>query len=303
MPAAAEARRERRRAAVPPIAYPPQLPGQRAQGRVCRRDPRPPGRRRRGGDRLRARRPSCRRSASSSAAACAGTIAHTQPRRLAARTVAERIAQRARRRRSARPSGYAVRFSDRSRADTLRPADDRRPAARARSSSDRLLRRYDTVIVDEAHERSLNIDFLLGYLARILPRRPDLKLIITSATIDPQRFARALRRRAGRRGLRPHLPGRGALPARRGPRSDATRPTRSATPSRSCCASRPATCSSSSPASARSATPPRRSRAGCGPTSRSSRSTRGSRRASSSASSSRAARAASCWRRTSPRRR
>ena len=79
---------------------------------------------------------------------------------------------------------------------------------------DRLLRRYDTIIVDEAHERSLNIDFILGYLTQLLPRRPDLKVIVTSATIDTERFSAPLRRRADRRGLGPHLPGRGPLPAR-----------------------------------------------------------------------------------------
>ena len=120
-----------------------------------------------------------------------GAIAHTQPRRLAARTVAERIADEL-----GVPLGeavgYAVRFSDRSREDTLvRLMTD--GLLLAEMQHDPLLRRYDTIIVDEAHERSLNIDFLLGYLARILPRRPDLKLIITSATIDP----RALRRHFG----------------------------------------------------------------------------------------------------------
>jgi ATP-dependent helicase HrpA len=117
-----------------------------------------------------------------------GAIAHTQPRRLAARTVAERIADEL-----AVPLGdavgYAVRFNDRSSEDTLlRLMTD--GLLLAEIQHDRLLRRYDTIIVDEAHERSLNIDFLLGYLQRILPRRPDLKLIITSATIDPERFAR-----------------------------------------------------------------------------------------------------------------
>ena len=76
---------------------------------------------------------------------------------------------------------------------------------------DRQLRKYDTIIIDEAHERSLNIDFLLGYLKRLLPQRPDLKLIITSATIDVERFAEHFDA-PGRRGLRPHLPGRGPLP-------------------------------------------------------------------------------------------
>ena len=116
-----------------------------------------------------------------------GAIAHTQPRRIAARTVAERIGSElgvglgdA--------VGYSVRFDDRSTADTLvRLMTD--GLLLAEVGRDRLLRRYDTIIVDEAHERSLNIDFLLGYLRSILPKRPDLKLIITSATIEPGRFA------------------------------------------------------------------------------------------------------------------
>ncbi len=116
-----------------------------------------------------------------------GTIAHTQPRRIAARTVAQRIADEL-----DVPLGgavgYAVRFDDRGSEDTLvRLVTDGLLLAEIRR--DPLLRRYDTVIVDEAHERSLNIDFLLGCLHRILPRRPDLKLIITSATIDPERFS------------------------------------------------------------------------------------------------------------------
>src|SRR5881227_27890 len=117
-----------------------------------------------------------------------GAIAHTQPRRLAARTVAERIAEELGVQ-LGEAVGYAVRFSNKSQSDTLvRLVTD--GLLLAEIQHDRLLRRYDTVIVDEAHERSLNIDFLLGYLQRILPRRPDLKLIITSATIDPERFAR-----------------------------------------------------------------------------------------------------------------
>jgi ATP-dependent RNA helicase HrpA len=116
-----------------------------------------------------------------------GAIAHTQPRRLAARTVAQRIAEEL-----DVPLGgavgYAVRFDERGSQDTLvRLVTDGLLLAEIRR--DPLLRRYDTVIVDEAHERSLNIDFLLGCLHRILPRRPDLKLIITSATIDPERFS------------------------------------------------------------------------------------------------------------------
>ncbi len=116
-----------------------------------------------------------------------GTIAHTQPRRLAARTVAERIAEEL-----GVPLGgavgYSVRFTQKSTADTLlKLMTD--GLLLAEIQHDRLLRRYDTIIVDEAHERSLNIDFLLGYLRDLLPKRPDLKLIITSATIDPGRFA------------------------------------------------------------------------------------------------------------------
>src|SRR4051794_7890930 len=117
-----------------------------------------------------------------------GMIGHTQPRRLAARTVAERIADELHVA-LGEAVGYAIRFSDRSREDTLiRLMTD--GLLLAEIQSDRLLQRYDTIIVDEAHERSLNIDFLLGYLVRLLPRRPDLKVIITSATIDPERFAR-----------------------------------------------------------------------------------------------------------------
>jgi ATP-dependent helicase HrpA len=116
-----------------------------------------------------------------------GAIAHTQPRRLAARTVAERIADELGVQ-LGEAVGYAVRFNDRSGEDTLvRLMTD--GLLLAETGNDRLLRAYDTIIVDEAHERSLNIDFLLGYLRRILPERPDLKVIITSATIDPARFA------------------------------------------------------------------------------------------------------------------
>ena len=119
----------------------------------------------------------------------AGQIGHTQPRRLAARTVAERIAEEL-----GSPLGetvgYQVRFTDVSADDTLVKlmTDGILLAELAR---DRTLSRYDTLIIDEAHERSLNIDFILGYLRELLPQRPDLKVIITSATIDPERFAAA----------------------------------------------------------------------------------------------------------------
>ncbi|MEV6555070.1 ATP-dependent RNA helicase HrpA [Nocardia sp. NPDC051756] len=117
-----------------------------------------------------------------------GTIGHTQPRRLAARTVAERIAEELGTE-LGDVVGYTVRFTDHASERTLvKLMTD--GILLAEIQRDRLLRRYDTIIIDEAHERSLNIDFLLGYLKQLLPRRPDLKVIITSATIDPELFAR-----------------------------------------------------------------------------------------------------------------
>lgn len=116
-----------------------------------------------------------------------GMIGHTQPRRIAARTVAERVAEELRVEVGAQV-GYAVRFSDQSSPDTLvRVMTDGLLLAELRSDPE--LRRYDTIVVDEAHERSLTIDVLLGYLAQLLPRRPDLSVVITSATIDTERFA------------------------------------------------------------------------------------------------------------------
>ncbi len=114
-------------------------------------------------------------------------IGHTQPRRIAARTVAERIAEELGTE-LGELVGYKVRFTDRSSdATAVKVMTD--GILLAEIQRDRSLKRYDTIIIDEAHERSLNIDFLLGYLKQLLPRRPDLKVIITSATIDPQRFA------------------------------------------------------------------------------------------------------------------
>ncbi|MGY2005790.1 ATP-dependent RNA helicase HrpA [Nocardia gipuzkoensis] len=124
-----------------------------------------------------------------------GTIGHTQPRRLAARTVAERIAEELGTE-LGDVVGYTVRFTDHASEHTLvKLMTD--GILLAEIQRDRLLRRYDTIIIDEAHERSLNIDFLLGYLKQLLPRRPDLKVIITSATIDPELFARHFADEAG----------------------------------------------------------------------------------------------------------
>ncbi len=117
-----------------------------------------------------------------------GLIGHTQPRRIAARSVARRL-QEELGDADGRLVGHKVRFTDRTGPDTLvKLMTD--GILLAETEGDRDLAAYDTLIIDEAHERSLNIDFLLGYLKRLLPRRPDLKLIITSATIDPDRFAR-----------------------------------------------------------------------------------------------------------------
>ena len=117
----------------------------------------------------------------------AGQIGHTQPRRIAARTVAERIAEELGTQ-LGEVVGYKVRFTDKSGdATAVKLMTD--GILLAEIGTDRNLHRYDTLIIDEAHERSLNIDFILGYLRQLLPRRPDLKVIITSATIDPERFA------------------------------------------------------------------------------------------------------------------
>ncbi|MFE7860428.1 ATP-dependent RNA helicase HrpA [Streptomyces sp. NPDC057403] len=118
-----------------------------------------------------------------------GMIGHTQPRRIAARTVAERVAEE-----MDTPLGEAVgwkvRFTDQVNQDSTFIKLMTDGILLAEIQTDRELRAYDTIIIDEAHERSLNIDFLLGYLAQLLPKRPDLKVVITSATIDPERFSR-----------------------------------------------------------------------------------------------------------------
>ncbi|MGW3985838.1 ATP-dependent RNA helicase HrpA [Streptomyces sp. NPDC004830] len=118
-----------------------------------------------------------------------GMIGHTQPRRIAARTVAERVAEELNTP-LGETVGWKVRFTDQvdPEATCVKLMTD--GILLAEIQTDRELRAYDTIIIDEAHERSLNIDFLLGYLAQLLPKRPDLKVVITSATIDPERFSR-----------------------------------------------------------------------------------------------------------------
>ena len=119
---------------------------------------------------------------------CTGLIGHTQPRRIAARATALRIAQELKSE-LGRYVGFKIRFTDRASPDTyIKLMTD--GILLAETQGDPLLRQYDTLIIDEAHERSLNIDFLLGYLKQLLPRRPDLKLIVTSATLDADRFSR-----------------------------------------------------------------------------------------------------------------
>ena len=126
-----------------------------------------------------------------------GLIGHTQPRRLAARSVATRLAQELKTQVGA-GVGVKIRFHDKSTADSwVKLMTD--GILLAESQSDPYLNAYEAIIIDEAHERSLNIDFLLGYLKQLLPRRPDLKLIITSATIDAERFSQHFSANGNRR--------------------------------------------------------------------------------------------------------
>ncbi|MGW5623724.1 ATP-dependent RNA helicase HrpA [Streptomyces olivaceus] len=118
-----------------------------------------------------------------------GMIGHTQPRRIAARTVAERVADELDTP-LGETVGWKVRFTDQVNPESTFIKLMTDGILLAEIQTDRELRTYDTIIIDEAHERSLNIDFLLGYLAQLLPKRPDLKVVITSATIDPERFSR-----------------------------------------------------------------------------------------------------------------
>ncbi|HEX8987878.1 MAG TPA: ATP-dependent RNA helicase HrpA [Rhodocyclaceae bacterium] len=118
---------------------------------------------------------------------CRGLIGHTQPRRIAARATATRIAQELKSE-LGKYVGFKIRFTDRASPDTyIKLMTD--GILLAETQGDPLLRQYDTILIDEAHERSLNIDFLLGYLRQLLPKRPDLKVIVTSATLDAQRFS------------------------------------------------------------------------------------------------------------------
>jgi ATP-dependent helicase HrpA len=118
---------------------------------------------------------------------CRGLIGHTQPRRIAARATATRIAQELKSE-LGKHVGFKIRFTDRVSPETyIKLMTD--GILLAETQGDPLLKQYDTILIDEAHERSLNIDFLLGYLKQLLPRRPDLKVIVTSATLDAQRFS------------------------------------------------------------------------------------------------------------------
>jgi ATP-dependent helicase HrpA len=184
--ATAEARIARRRAAVPAIAYPEELPVS------ARRDDIAQALARHqvvvvAGETGSGKTTQLPKIALELGRGVRGRIGHTQPRRIAARSVAERIAEEL-----GSPLGevvgFKVRFTDQvGDASLVKLMTD--GVLLAEIARDRLLRQYDTIILDEAHERSLNIDFLLGYLAQILPRRPDLKLVITSATIDVERVA------------------------------------------------------------------------------------------------------------------
>ncbi|MEV5828254.1 ATP-dependent RNA helicase HrpA [Spirillospora sp. NPDC052242] len=185
--AAAERRVERRRAAVPAITYPAELPVSQKKDDILAavRDHQVVIV---AGETGSGKTTQIPKICLELGRGVLGSIGHTQPRRLAARTVADRIAEELGTE-LGDAVGYKVRFTDRSSDDTLvKLMTD--GILLAEIQTDRLLRQYDTLIIDEAHERSLNIDFLLGYVKEILPKRPDLKVIITSATIDPERFSR-----------------------------------------------------------------------------------------------------------------
>jgi ATP-dependent helicase HrpA len=181
------ARRAARVAAKPPIAYPPELPVAQRAGeieRAIRDHPVVIVCGETGSGKTTQLPKICLRAGRGER----GLIGHTQPRRIAARAVATRIAQELGQS-VGDAVGYKVRFTDHTKPDALiKLMTD--GILLAETQGDRDLSAYDTIIVDEAHERSLNIDFLLGYLKRLLARRPDLKVIVTSATLDADRFAR-----------------------------------------------------------------------------------------------------------------
>jgi ATP-dependent helicase HrpA len=184
--ATAEARIARRRAAVPAVTYPEDLPvsARREDIATALRDAQVLVV---AGETGSGKTTQLPKIALELGRGVRGRIGHTQPRRIAARSVAERIAEELDTP-LGEAVGYKMRFNDQVSDSTLvKLMTD--GVLLAEIASDRLLRQYDTIILDEAHERSLNIDFLLGYLAQILPRRPDLKLVITSATIDVERVA------------------------------------------------------------------------------------------------------------------
>jgi ATP-dependent helicase HrpA len=176
----------RRRAAIPPISYPAELPVSQAKDDIAQaiRDHQVVIV---AGETGSGKTTQLPKICLELGRGVTGQIGHTQPRRIAARTVAERIAEETGTQLGT-AVGYKVRFTDKSGDNTLvKVMTD--GILLGEIASDRDLSRYDTLIIDEAHERSLNIDFILGYLRQLLPRRPDLKVIITSATIDPERFA------------------------------------------------------------------------------------------------------------------
>ena len=184
--AAAEARVEARRRAVPAISYPPGLPVSQLKDEIAEviRDNQVVII---AGETGSGKTTQLPKICLELGRGVTGQIGHTQPRRIAARSVAERIADELGTELGT-AVGYKVRFTDTSGDDTLvKLMTD--GILLAELQRDRQLLSYDTLIIDEAHERSLNVDFILGYLKRLLPGRPDLKVIITSATIDPERFS------------------------------------------------------------------------------------------------------------------
>ncbi|MDX6395792.1 MAG: ATP-dependent helicase HrpA [Streptosporangiaceae bacterium] len=183
---AASARVEERRRAVPAVSYPPELPVSQLKDEIAEviRDHQVVII---AGETGSGKTTQLPKICLELGRGVTGQIGHTQPRRIAARTVAERIADELGTELGA-AIGYKVRFTDNSSDDTMVKVMTE-GILLAEMQRDRQLLRYDTLIIDEAHERSLNIDFILGYLRRLLPSRPDLKVIITSATIDSERFS------------------------------------------------------------------------------------------------------------------